>query len=105
MGLEVVVFLPRLVYLSRIQVGRESYLNDWKEDMNLCLLLIRAGVLLIGTAGVELVGLPSPAVAASSGGGGRQTPPPATLFRSRFWPLTQLYSVGLCTQARVNEKV
>ena len=51
--------------------------------MNLCLLLIRAGVLLIGTAGVELVGLPSPAVAASSGIGGRQTPPPATLFRSR----------------------
>ena len=49
--------------------------------MNLCLLLIRAGVLLIGTAGVELVGLPSPAV--SSGGEGRQTPPPATLFRSR----------------------
>ena len=82
-GLEVVVFLRRLVYLSRIQVGWESYLNDWKEDMNLCLLLIRAGVLLIGTAGVELVGLPSPTVAASSGGEGRQTPPPATLFRSR----------------------
>ena len=80
-GLEVVVFLRRLVYLSRIQVGWESYLNDWKEDMNLCLLLIRAGVLLIGTAGVELVGLPSPAV--SSDGEFRQTPPPATLFRSR----------------------